>query len=186
MPNGSTASYDDTAPAESPVAITVIPGSTLTVSTAITGTVKHSPTAGGASADGDTSEIYWHMKDPPTGPVAEGQGSQNNIGDIVVPIESLIGVFLASDPPSAADAPTTYRDYTTQASRDNPDFSNLEVQHPFYIGTGVTSGSAMESFVVPNNATQFYMGGMDGYEWSNDSGSFSTSFNEQPPIEIVQ
>jgi hypothetical protein len=186
MPSTSSASYNDTAPAESPLAITVIPGSTLTVVTAVTGQVQHGVNTGWDSADGNTSAIYWHMKDPPTGDVAEGQGAQNNIGDIITPIDSLTGLFLDSNQPSVANAPTTVRDYTTQAARDNPDFSNLEIQQPFYIGNGINGSGVTASFIVPNKATRFYMGIMDGYEWNNNTGSFSASFNEQPPIEIVQ
>jgi hypothetical protein len=187
MPSSTPAtSYNDFAPAQSPMALTVIPGSTLTVVTAVTGQVQHGVNTGWDSADGNTSAIYWHMKDPPTGDVAEGQGAQNNIGDIITPIDSLTGLFLDSNQPSAANAPTTVRDYTTQAARDNPDFTNLQVQQPFYIGNGINGSGVTASFIVPKNATRFYMGIMDGYEWNNNTGSFSVGFNEQPPIQIVQ
>jgi len=186
MPSGSTASYDDTAPGESPVPITVIPGSTLTVVTAVTGTVRHAPTTPWDPAGGDTSQIYWHMKDPPTGSVASGQGTQNNIGDILTPIDSLLGVFLDNNQPSAANQPSVVRDYTSQSARDDPDFNDIQLQQPFYIGTGINSSNTTATFVVPDKATRFYMGPMDGYEWNNNGGSFSVSFNEQPPIQIVQ
>jgi hypothetical protein len=186
MADTSGASYDDVAPAQSPRALTVIPGATISVTTAVTGQVMHGVGTGLDGPDGNIAEMYWHLKDPPTGAVVSGQGMENNIGDIITPIDSLTGLFLDANPPSAANAPTTVRDYTSQSSRDDPDFNNLELQQPFYIGDGVNSTLATASFLVPSKATRFYMGIMDGFQWHNNSGSFSVNMTEQPPVQIVQ
>jgi hypothetical protein len=194
MPSGSTASDDDSAPGQSPVAYTIIPGSTLTFAN-VTGHVMHMPDAT-VSTDGDGptgGSLYWHLKDSLNSGYAtatQGQGSENGIGDITTPIDSLIGVFLnSSQPDSAANssiANPTARDYSTDMA-DTNGISDLKLQQPFYIGDGKTSSGSVQTFVVPASATRFYLGIMDGYEWNNNVGSFSVgTLTEQPPIQIVQ
>ena len=184
--SGATASYDDAAPANAPSSITVIPGSTLKFSN-VNGNVQHYSGDSQTGGNGESSDVYWHMKDPPTGAVAQGDGMQNNIGDITVPIDAMIGVFLTSSAPSSSNAPSTWLDFSTQAEQDQASWTTLELQQPFFIGTGVTSnGTTTKTYVVPSNATRFYLGMMDGYEWMNNSGQFTGTITEQPPIQLVQ
>jgi hypothetical protein len=185
MPSGSTASYDDSAPAESPASISVTPGSTLTF-TNVNGLINHTPSTPTDGPDGQTNNIYWHMKDPPSGAQAVGQGAQNHIGDIIVPIDSLLGVFLNNNVPTSNSAPTVVRDYSTQSARDQASFSDIQLQQPFFIGSGNTSGGTTQSFVAPTGATRLFLGPMDGYEWNNNNGSFSATLTIQPPIQLVQ
>jgi hypothetical protein len=129
--------------------------------------------------------MYWHMKDPPSGAVAEGQGAQNNIGDIETPIDSLIGVFLGSGAPTSGNAPTVVRQESTDYNQSTP-IDNIQLQQPFYVGDGTNYNNSTQTFVVPVNASNLYLGIMDGYEWENNNGSFTVTGTEQPPIQIVQ
>jgi plastocyanin/Flp pilus assembly protein TadG len=185
MPNGSTASYDDAAPAESPASITVTPGSTITF-TNVNGLINHTPSTPTDGPEGQTGNIYWHMKDPPSGAQAVGQGAQNHIGDIIVPIDSLLGVFLNANAPTSNPTPTVVRDYSTQTARDQASFTDIQVQQPFFIGSGNTSSGTTQTFVAPTGATRLFLGPMDGYEWENNNGSFTATLTIQPPIQLVQ
>jgi Putative Flp pilus-assembly TadE/G-like len=184
MSSGS-ASYDDTAPANSPTAINVIAGATLQFSS-VSGTVQHYSGDSGSGPNGETSNMYWHMKDPPSGAQAQGSGAQNNIGDITVPIDALLGVFLANGAPTVANAPSSWLDFSTQAARDVTTYNSLQLQQPVLIGNGQSSTGTTKTFTVPPGATQLYMGQMDGYEWMNNLGQFTTTITEQPPIQIVE
>jgi Flp pilus assembly protein TadG len=183
MPAGSAAVRDgDTAPGQSPpMVMNVTPGTVLTF-TNISGGVKHDPSLATDTADGNTSEIYSHNIDDPLGEPAV----QNNIGDIDSPIDAMIGVFLTSNAPNTQTAPTTVRDYSTQAERDQASFNDIQLQQPFFVGNGQTSGGTTQTFVVPPNATQLYLGTMDGHQWNNNSGSFSVTINQQQSILLVK
>jgi hypothetical protein len=194
MPAGSTASDDDSAPSQSPSALTVIPGSTLTFSN-VGGKVKHQPDANVAT-DGDDptgGSVYWHLKDSLNSGYAtatQGQGFQNGIGDVTAPIDSMIGMFLNNNQPDSAAnssyANPTARNYATDMA-DTNGISDIQLQQPFYIGDGTNSSGSTQTFVVPPNSTRFYLGIMDGYEWNNNVGSFTVgTLSEQPPIQIVQ
>lgn len=183
--SGTTASYDDTAPAQQETTpLTVIPGSKITI-TSVTGDVMHTPAAATDGPDGETTNMYWHMKDPPSGAVAEGQGAQNNIGDVVAPIDSLLGLFMNGSAPTAANAPTTVRQYSTDYNQSTP-INNITLQQPFYVGDGTNYTGSHQTFVVPPRATQMFLGIMDGYEWNNNNGTFTVTGTEQPPIQMVQ
>ncbi|WP_298669591.1 PEPxxWA-CTERM sorting domain-containing protein [uncultured Sphingomonas sp.] len=52
-------------------------------------------------------------------------------------------------------------------------FNNLGMNNPFLIGTGGT-------FVVPTGATTLYLATVDGYQWSNNIGSFSVNVGAVP------
>ena len=45
----------------------------------------------------------------------------------------------------------------------------------FFIGDGKTSSGALRRYLVPAKATRLYLGVMDGYEWNNNSGSFTVT-----------
>lgn len=182
MPAGSTASYNDTAPANVPRSIAVTPGSTLQF-TNVEGAVKHGPTLSYDDAEGDLGAPYMHMEDSPDG---NYNGVQNGIGNIKTPIDSLIGVFLDASAPSTTPAPSTYLDYSTQAARDKTVYNNLQNKQPFFIGDGKTSSTTQQTFLVPAKATRLFLGPMDGYEWSNNGGSFTATIWMQPPIQTVQ
>jgi hypothetical protein len=182
MPSGATASYDDAAPTNAPPAISVTPGSTLQF-TNVSGTVAHNPSLTPDSAGGNTGQPYNHMMDSPDG---NHNGVQNGIGDVRTPIDSLIGVFLDDNAPNTTSAPSTVRDYSTQAARDQTTYDDLQLKQPFYIGDGQTSSTTTQNFVVPPKATRMFLGPMDGYEWMNNVGAFTGTLYIQPPIKTVQ
>ncbi|HEX8916732.1 MAG TPA: Tad domain-containing protein [Humisphaera sp.] len=183
MPAGSTASYNDTAPAQSPQAIPLPAGSTgyLTF-TSVTGAVDHG-TSGATGPEGKLSQDYTHGADSPGGPTP---AAENGIGDITAPIGGLIGVFLDDNAPNTTAAPSTSRDYSTSASRDLNAYTDLQLKQPFYIGDGQTGSGTVQQFTVPAGATRLFLGPMDGHEWSNNTGSFSVTISQSPVIELVK
>jgi hypothetical protein len=185
MPVGSpSVSAGDVAPAESPVmAAQVTPGDTITFTnvTSNNGGVDHDPTIAPDGPNGNTGQIYSHNMDNTSEPPV-----QNNIGDVKMPIDALMGVFLTDKVPTAVTAPTTVLDYTTQAARDTVSNTTLQAQQPFFIGTGQTSGGTTKTFKVPANCTRLYLGVMDGHQWSNNAGSFGVTITHSPHIQLVR
>ena len=162
MPNGSSASGgSDIAPTHSPV---LIPGLSLTGGSTITftvsGFVKNSP---GCCATGVGADGY-------DGLASHAAGPENGIANVTAPFNSLIGLFLTNDQPSLSVAPSGL-DFTS-----NLNFASLApgLKQPFFIGDGLT-GVTLQSFIVPNGATRLFLGTMDSFEWSNNSGTFNVS-----------
>src|SRR5262249_38080913 len=68
-------------------------------------------------------------------------------------------------------------DFGTVASRDYVSLSP-QLAQAFFIGDGrrsTISGSLCQSIVVPAGAARLFLGTMDGFEWNNNSGSYSVS-----------
>lgn len=185
MPPGSTASYNDTAPNNSPPALNVplVPGSYLTFGNAF-GAARHGPTQPDDGPDGSTSpsKVLLHGIDSPGGstPAAE-----NGIGGIRAPLDAILGVFLGADQPNLTAAPAT-RDYSTSASRDRTVYDDIQAKQPFFIGDGLTSGGTAQQFKVPDGATRLFIGTMDGHEWGNNMGSFSITVHTPRSVSLVQ
>jgi hypothetical protein len=182
MPDGSTASYDDTAPTASPPMMTIPAGATgyLTF-TNVSGTVAHGSGLYNGP-EGNTSSIYSHGADSPGGPTP---AAENGIADAVAPINALMGVFLDDNQPNTTSAPST-RNYSTSASRDQTSYSDIQLKQPFFIGDGVTSTGTVQQFKIPPGATRLYLGPMDGYEWKNNLGSFSVTITQVQVISLVK
>ena len=177
-PVGGSAS--DGEPYESPVqaSITVVPGSTITLSNV----------SGLASNDGDVSPNASATGSQPGGfniedDAASGGVSEHGIADETAPVNSMNAVFLNNSLPDGTSAPAPL-DFSTQAERD---YTNLDPQlkQPFYVGTGVNSSGQTQSVVVPQGATRLFLGTMDGWEWSNNLGSFSVTIT-QSKVSTVQ
>lgn len=184
MPAGSTASYDDTAPAESPIqvsSIPVVPGTYITL-TNVSGGVRHDPSLPLDGPAGETNDCIWHGSDSPGGPTP---GAENGIGDVNAPLDALMGLFLSNTQPNLNSPPASV-DYSTAASRDEAVYNNIALQQPFYIGTGQTSEGDTQQFFVPANATRLYLGTYDGHQWANNSGSFTATVNVPASVQIVQ
>jgi Flp pilus assembly protein TadG len=182
MPNGTTASDNDTAPAQSPpLVLNVTPGQVLTF-TNVAGGVTNDPSIAKVTADGNSSQLHSHNDDDPL----NEPGVQDNIGNIIAPINSMIGLFLTNNAPNTQNAPTVERDYSTSASQNEATYSDIQLQQPFFIGDGKTSGGTTQTFVVPQGATRLYLGTMDGHQWSNNQGSFTATVTEQQAILLVQ
>jgi Flp pilus assembly protein TadG len=182
MPSGSEASDDDYAPSQSPpMVMNVTPGTVLTF-TKISGGVAHYSGETADTAAGDFTALHNHNDDDPLNEPA----MQNGIGNITAPIDSLLGVFLTNNAPNTQSAPTAAQNINTSSAADQPTWSNIQLQEPFYIGNGVTSGGTTQTFVVPQGATQLYLGTMDGHQWSNNTGSFTATVTQQQAILLVQ
>ena len=178
MPNGSTASFSDSAPGQSPVQLLLSfsPGDSLYVSA--TGLTDHCD-FGGCGLAGPEGDLL----EPATSHLV---GSENGIGDLFAPIDALIGVFLGPAQPDSSAAPGAVLDFSTLASRDFASLSPL-LKQPFYIGNGLRNdGLTLQFFVVPVGATRLLVGTMDGYDWFNNDGSLEvTATNVPEPATVV-
>ncbi|HJT52065.1 MAG TPA: hypothetical protein VJ734_09025 [Nitrosospira sp.] len=45
----------------------------------------------------------------------------------------------------------------------------------------MTSGGSVQEFSIPAQATRFFLGAMDGYEWSNNSGTITADVTQIVP-----
>jgi hypothetical protein len=159
MTNGSAARRGDSAPDESPVAVTAMAiegGAAYTFSAS--GLVNHGSTLSFFSADGE--DLISHYL-----------GAENGIADITAPFVSLIGVFLGPNSPDREVAPRPL-DFRHPADRD---FLVLapELRQPFFIGDGLTSSGAVQHVIGPPGATRLFLGVMDEYHWSDNEGAFT-------------
>ncbi|MFN0053205.1 MAG: CARDB domain-containing protein [Planctomycetales bacterium] len=157
MPDGSTASYFDTAPDQSPVLVTGLPltaGGVLTF--VVTGSVSNDSDPPSASPDGEGFEGHY-------------TGAENGISHAYIPLNALVGVFLDDSQPDLTGAPDSL-DY----SESGIDFDSVAplLKQVFFIGDGRTSGDMAQSFVVPAGATRLFLGTMDGFGWSGNLGGF--------------
>ncbi len=185
MPSGSTASYNDVAPAQSPrlLTIPVVPGTYISFSN-ISGNASHGPTLAAYDPEGEPN-IFTHGADSPGGPTP---AAENGIGDVRMPINAFMGVFLDNNAPNTTAAPTVVRDYSTAASRAQEFYSDIQRKQPFFIGDGKTGWGtgATQQFMVPAGATRLFVGIMDGHEWSNNVGSFNVTTSVTQTISLVQ
>ena len=161
MPNGSTASANDRAPAQSPV---LVSGLWFTAGVALvfnaTGTVGNSPESGDFMPEGNLPGITPH-----------GAGAENGIASATMPFNAFVGVFLGPDQPSLTPAPPAL-DFTTQEERD---FLSLrpKLKQVFFIGDGRTSEGRIQEIIPPAGATRLFLGTMDQWSWLDNHGSFS-------------
>jgi hypothetical protein len=184
MPNGSTGNSYDKAPANSPTLVnsglTLAPGAALHFS--FSGSASYKPTAVANGADGDLSRMIYNCWYD-----GFSVGRENGKANLTAPIGAVVGVFLDDTQPNLETDPLPADlDFSTAASRN---FSSLspELRQPFYIGDGKRAdGTTLQDFVVPNGATRFYIGIMDGQQWSDNSGSFSTTLSQPAVIAIVR
>jgi hypothetical protein len=183
MPPGATASYNDTAPENTPtaVAIDLIPGGYVSFND-VSGQMRHNPNLKDFGAEGDPTRIYSHGIDSPGGPTPP---VENGIADIKMPICGMMGLFLDDKKPSDTAAPET-RDYTSTASRNETSYDDIKLKQPFFIGDGKTSGGTLQQFKVPQGATRLYICVMDGYEWRNNVGGFKATVKVVETITLVQ
>jgi len=166
MPDLSTAGGVDSAPGQSPVlalGTELLAGHQLTFLD--TGAVSNGPCCAFDGPDGGslTTSLY---------------APENGFAGMTAPINALMGVFLGPDQPDGTPVPPALN-FGTSASRD---FTVLTpgLKQIFFIGNGLTSGGVLQHFVVPDGATRFYLGTMDGYEWNNNMGEFRVEVTSAP------
>jgi hypothetical protein len=175
MPDGSTASSGDVAPTHSPVQVLGLafaPGDALVFSA--TGATDHCDfgACGLAGPEGDLAE----------GPTSHTSGAENGIGQVVAPIDALIGVFLGAGQPDLSPAPPGFLDFSTAAARDFASLAPL-LQQPFFIGDGLRNdGVSVQTFIVPGGGTRLFLGTMDGFGWFNNVGSLTVTVGVQQVI----
>jgi len=159
MTNGSIARRGDSAPEESPVAITniAIEGGTIYVFSA-SGSVNHGAPLPFFPPDGED-------------PISHYLGAENGIADITAPFTSLIGVFLGPNQPDQSPAPPPL-DFRTAAERDYLVLAP-GLKQPFFIGNGFTSSGAAKQVIAPAGAARLLLGVMDEYHWTDNEGAFT-------------
>ncbi len=181
MPNGSVCcaaagGAPDSAPAQSPVQVTglaLTPGTILTFG--VTGSVSFS---GGMPVD------------PPDGGVIntigqfglDGTPSSDGIAGMKAPQDALVGLFLDDSLPTSSPAPPRL-DFSPAGLGTSFPVLCPGLKEPFFIGDGSTGQGTgtVQQFVVPAGATRFFLGTVDGVEWSNNTGSLSVQVRSAPP-----
>lgn len=176
MPNGTTGNTYDSAPANSPAQVTSIsitPGTKLRFS--FTGSASYYPGTQPFDPDGNPDWI-----------INNYTGNEHGKSNLYAPLTSVVGVFLTNQNPASAGAVPATLDFSTPASRD---FSSLSpaLRQPFFIGNGKREdGTTLQEFVVPVGATRFYLGIMDGQQWSDNAGSLTASIVQPAQITTVK
>lgn len=169
MPNGTTASIGDSAPSQSPV---LVPGLSLhagqIISFASSGGVRHGPSFSFSGPDGGEFTPHDVTSSSPF-------GAENGISGYVLPIDSLIGVFLGPDRPDLTTAPVDldFRNGGNVSGGINYVSISPELKQVFFIGDGVNSAGIQQEVAVPNGATRLFLATSDGHSWFNNEGSFS-------------
>ncbi len=160
MPDGTTAYEGDVAPAQSPVLVSLTSmGSPAAIQFTVTGSVNNDPLPSRDGPDGNAGEIVSHTI-----------GAEWSKSDITAPLNCFVGVFLDDAIPSGA-APSAL-DFTTHASRNFESLSPM-LNQVFFVGDGLNTIPAQQSFYVPIGATRLFLGTMDGNGWNNNFGSFT-------------
>ena len=178
MPSGTTANGYDAAPNCSPTQATglnLAAGAVLNLG--FTGAVSYYPGTQPFDPDGNPGWIINNY-------VAAG-ASEHGIADLKAPLTSVVGVFLNDNQPDSSPAPASL-DFTSAGSRD---FATLtpQLKQPFFIGNGYRAdGTTLQNFIVPTGATRFYIGVMDGQQWSDNAGSLTTTVAKPSTISTVK
>jgi hypothetical protein len=182
MPNGTTANAYDSAPLDSPSQVTgigIVGGAVLNFS--FSGNATYLPGTSNNGPDGNLGFILYNG-------IYTGYntGREHGMSNLTAPITAVVGVFLDNSQPNTQGAPPPDLDFTSDSSRD---FSSLspKLRQPFFIGDGLRSdGLTRQSFIVPNGATRLFIGVMDGQQWSDNSGSFTTTVQYPMTISTVK
>jgi len=174
MPSGTTCCGGDSAPGQSPVlAGAVTAGSTLTF-TSLSGGVSFSGGVPTDGPDGNSGSLVSTAVFEGGATVINGIAGYNN-----TPVDALIGVFLGPGLPTTISPLPTDLDFGPSGLTTS--FASLSpgLQQIFFIGDGLTgtgSGS-VQNFIVPAGATRLYLGTVDGFGWSNNTGAISVTVN---------
>lgn len=112
-------------------------------------------------------------------------GSEHGKSNLIAPINSVIAVFLDDTQPNLAGPVPATLDFSDPADRD---FTILkpELRQVFFIGDGRASDGTVQQFVTPAGATRLYIGMMDGYEWNNNVGKYTTTIHRAPSVQLVK
>ncbi len=186
MPAGTTTIWGDTvynaAPYQVP-SITVTPGALITF-TNVSGSTSVVPGSLPYSGPaGNTSDAVWHGENWDGNP--NSPTSENGIADALMPEDAFMGVFLNDNAPNTNPTPPSI-DWTQPGMQNQTQYTNLQIQQPFYIGNGSTTAGTVQQFQVPPGATRLFLAIWDGVEWSNNGGTLSATVTVQNSVQIVQ
>ena len=176
MPAGTTGNWYDSAPNNSPAQITgisITPGAKLNFG--FTGSASYYPGTQPFDPDGNTGWI-----------INNYAGREHGKSQLNAPLGAVVGIFLDDRQPDQAGSPPPDLDFSTAASRD---FATLspQLRQPFFIGNGVRAdGTTKQDFIVPAGATRFYLGIMDGQQWSDNAGSLSSTVVNRGRVTLVK
>lgn len=161
MPTGTKARVGDSAPQQSPVLVPRTLSYAVAVTFAALGAVEHTPACPPGCYGPNGAQLARHQ-----------DGAEHGISDISAPMDALVGVFLSDEPPDRSVAPPT-KD-VLEGGGGSPNIW-LQLKQVFFIGDGKTKSGTPRRYLVPARATRLYLGVMDGYEWNNNSGSFTVT-----------
>jgi hypothetical protein len=161
MPNGTKARIGDSAPQQSPVLVERTLSHAVAVTFSATGATEHTPLCPPDCYGPDGKEFARHR-----------DGPEHGIADIVAPMDALIGVFLSDERP---DKSKPERRLDFRAIGGGFTTFSPKLKQVFFIGSGRNGRGVPRRYLVPAKATRLYLGVMDGYEWNNNSGSFTVS-----------
>jgi hypothetical protein len=166
MGPGATASSVDWAPDHSPLHVTELG---LTGGEILTffawGGVMNTPGCPEICDGPDGSYVVGHYA-----------GAENGISHVFAPLNSLVGVFLPATSPDGNPAPEAL-DFSDAGLGRDFTFLAPALQQVFFIGDGLTSAEQVQQFMAPAGAARLFLGTMDGYEWLNNTGSFTVELN---------
>lgn len=165
QPEGTVARYEfDSAPANSPVQAPIYVEGGVVFQFAAKGSVNNQPGVPTTSPDGGVSQ-------------SRMGGAELGVADLVAPVNSLVGIFLGNELPDPANTPARLHFETIGTN-----FVALTpmLHQPFFIGDGVDASGVVQSFIAPAGATRLFLGTMDGFQWSNNSGGFVVSVVPTP------
>lgn len=169
MPDGSTASIDDVAPAQSPVEVIGLPlAQSEYLLFRASGTVANGPSEPFAGPDGDANRHISHS----------GGGAENGISNVGCVLNALMGVFLGPDIPSGSPPPGTLN-FSDPSARDYLAIEP-ELKQVFFIGDGITNDGVPQKVIIPPGATRLFIGSMDGHTWWDNRGYFRVGITAVP------
>jgi hypothetical protein len=169
MPRGTTARVGDAVPQQSPVFIDRTLSHAVAVTFSAVGATQHTPACPPHCNGPNGSEVTRHQG-----------GAEHGLSDVVAPMSALLGVFLSDDQPDRSKPP---RNLDFKAIQREQTVSP-QLKQIFYIGDGRTRSGEPRRYLVPPKATRLYLGVMDGYEWNNNSGSFTVTVSiERDEVE---
>jgi hypothetical protein len=115
------------------------------------------------------------------GPPFFGPGGNGSAGSSLLPLDGisgyrgpqgpLAGVFLDDSIPNTGPAPATL-DFTPGGLGVDFDTLSPQLRQVFYIGDGLTSGGAFQTFIAPAGTTRLFLGIPDGFDFGGAPGAY--------------
>ncbi len=174
---GNPHNNPDYAPAACPKLMSGVPltaGQSLQFDS-INGGAGNDPAMASFTPDGNPNDVQGNWS-----------GAENGLSNMICPLNSVVGVFLDDNVPSTQGSPPSTLDFGNSTNRD---FASLspQLRQVFFIGDGLRNdGTTKQNFVVPSGTTRLFIGTMDGWEWNNNYGSFTTTVTRPAQVQLVK